>query len=333
MPFDKNSTTEDVLASIDLSGKTVLITGGSTGLGAETARALASKGASVTIVARSAEKLAKTAESIKADTGQDVETASLELDKPETIRAFAKSWLASHDKLDILINNAGIMATPLARTKEGWESQFATNHLGHFLLTNLLAAPLKAAGAARVINLSSGGHWFSPVDLEDPNFERRDYDPLGSYGQSKTANIWLSIEVGRRWAEDGVTSFAVHPGGIATELGRNLDPSVAPMLEQMMATPGLLKSIPQGAATSCWAATSPELNGKTGLYLEDCHISEPGTDPMTGGRAPHAYAAESAVRLWDLSNGLLGTGFWPRLHQWQLAVLGSDGLHSQIGGA
>lgn len=311
MSFDKNSTTTDVLAGINLTGKVVIVTGGSTGLGAETARALAKQGASVTLVARSAEKLATVAAEIAEETGKVPETAALELDKPDTIRRFAESWLATHDRLDILVNNAGIMATPLARTAEGWESQFATNHLGHFLLTNLLAAPLKAAGAARVVNLSSQGHMYAPVDLDDPNFDSRDYDALKAYGQSKTANIWFTLEIARRWADHGVTSFAVHPGGIQTELGRNLEPDVARMFEQMIKDfPDIWKTIPQGAATSCWAATSPDLEGKTGLYLEDCHIAEAMPEnPMDGGYATHALDAERAAKLWDLSNRLLETDF------------------------
>ena len=312
MTFDRSSTTGDVLSGIDLTGKTVIITGASAGLGAETARALAARGAEVTLVARSTEKLAHVAEEIHSATRRKPEIASLELDKPSTVRSFAETWLASQDTLDLLINNAGIMATPFTRTVEGWESQFATNHLGHFLLTNLLAPALKASGSARVINLSSAGHWFSPVDLDDPNYERRAYEPLAAYGQSKTANIWFSLELGRRWAEHGVSSFAVHPGGIQTELDRNLDPSVAEMFENWKEDAGdLLKTIPQGAATSCWAATSASLKGTTGLYLEDCQISKPAEsrDPMHGGHAPHAYDAQGAAGLWDLSNQLLGTSF------------------------
>lgn len=311
MVFDRTSTTTDVLEGIDLTGKTVLVTGGSTGLGAETGRALAACGADVTLVARSEEKLSNSAKTIEVETGRIPEVAALELDKPATIRQFAADWLTRHDKLDILINNAGIMATPLARTAEGWESQFATNHLGHFLLTNLLAGPIKAAGSARVINLSSAGHWYSPVDLEDPNYQNRDYDALQAYGQSKTANIWFTLEIARRWAEQGVTSFAVHPGGIQTELGRNLAPGLAERFEQMVKDlPDLWKTIPQGAATSCWAATTSDLNGKTGLYLEDCHISEPGGEDIAkGGHVAHAYDAENARKLWDLSNELLKTNF------------------------
>ena len=311
MKYDRNSTTTDVLNGIDLSGKTALVTGASTGLGAETARALAACGADVTLVARSVNKLSKVAESIQLETGRLPETATLELDKPATIRTFAADWLSRHGKLDILINNAGIMAPPLTRTAEGWESQFATNHLGHFLLTNLLSDVIKAAGKARIVNLSSAGHWYSTVDLDDPNFLNRDYEALQAYGQSKTANIWFAVELARRWADRGVTSFAVHPGGIQTELGRNLEPEVAKRFEQLIEDyPDLWKTVPQGAATSCWAATSPDLNGKTGLYLEDCHISEPGgEDMLNGGYVPHAYDADGAKQLWTLSNDLLGTEF------------------------
>ncbi|MEM9818117.1 MAG: SDR family NAD(P)-dependent oxidoreductase [Cyanobacteria bacterium P01_D01_bin.6] len=311
MKFDRNSTTTDVLSGIDLSGKTALVTGASTGLGAETARAIAACGANVTLVARSADKLSKVAETIKSETGRSPETATLELDKPTTIRRFRTDWLGRHEKLDILINNAGIMATPLTRTAEGWESQFATNHLGHFLLTNLLADAIKASEKARIVNLSSAGHGYSSVDLDDPNYQNRDYDPLQAYGQSKTANIWFTLELARRWSDHGVTSFAVHPGGIQTELGRNLEPELTERFEQLIKErPDIWKTVPQGGATSCWAATSPDLNGKTGLYLEDCHIAEPGGgDVLNGGYAPYAYDADGAQKLWALSNDLLGTEF------------------------
>lgn len=311
MVFDGNSTTNDVLSGMDLSTRTVLVTGGSTGLGAETARALASCGAQVTIVARSAVKLAKVAEAIEAETGNSVETTALELDKPDTIRAFAEGWLAKHEKLDILINNAGIGSPPLTRTVQGWEIQFATNHLGHFLLTNLLADAIKAGQNSRVINLSSGGHIYAPVDLEDPNYEKRGYNALEAYGQSKTANIWFTTELGRRWAEWGVTSFAVHPGIIETELTRDMAPEAIEAMEMMRTHYAqMFKSIPQGAATSCWAATSPDLDGKSGFYLEDCHIASAATDNiLDGGYAPHAYDAEGARALWALSNSLLETDF------------------------
>lgn len=289
----------------------MLVTGASTGLGAETARALAARGAAVTLVARSTDKLSSVAETIESETGRTPETAALELDKPATIRSFVEGWLGQHDRLDILVNNAGIMAPPLTRTSEGWESQFAINHLGHFLLTNLLADAIKAADSARVINLSSGGHRRSAVDLQDPNYEGRDYDPLKAYGQSKTANIWFTTELARRWSDQGVLSFAVHPGRIQTELGRNYAPEIVQSIEtwtkENMDT---LKTIPQGAATSCWAATSPALNGKNGLFLEDCHVASPATaDIMAGGYASYAYDADGARGLWELSNRLLGTDF------------------------
>ena len=311
MKFDRNSTTTDVLNGIDLSGKTALVTGASTGLGAETARALAACGADVTLVARSEAKLSNVANEIQSETGRLPETAALELDKPATIRSFAANWLSRHETLDILINNAGIMATPLTRTTEGWESQFATNHLGHFLLANLLSDAIKAAGQARIVNLSSAGHWYSTMDLDDPNYLNRDYDALQAYGQSKTANIWFTLELARRWGDRGVTSFAVHPGGIQTELGRNLEPKMVKRFEQLVKDyPDIWKTVPQGAATSCWAATSPDLNGRTGLYLEDCHISPPGNgDVLDGGYAPHAYDTDGAKQLWELSNNLLGTAF------------------------
>lgn len=311
MSFDKESTTDQVLAGIDLTGKTIVVTGGSTGLGAETARALAARGAGITIVARSTKKMAAVAASIKEQTGQDIEIASLELDKPSTVRAFAERWLTKHDRLDILINNAGIGSPPLTRTAEGWEFQFAANHLGHFLLTNLLAAPLQAAGRARVVNLSSGAHAFAPVNFDDPNYQSRPYSALESYGQSKTANIWFTTELARRWADKNVSSFAVHPGVIKTELTRDMAEEAWEMMKVVETQHAeLFKSIPQGAATSCWAATSPDLEDKTGLYLEDCHVAEPaGENPLTGGHAPHAYDAEGAQKLWDLSNEMLGTDF------------------------
>lgn len=312
MAFGFNSTTDDVLSGCDLSSKIVMVTGASSGLGEETARAMAVHGADVTIVARSTDKLKAAAERIRSVALGNVEIGALELDKPESIRAFTLDWLSRHNKLDILINNAGIMGTPFLRTPEGWELQFATNHLGHFLLTGLLLPALKAAAPARVVNLSSAGHWFSPVVFDDIHFEHRDYDKMLAYGQSKTANIWFATELNRRLSPDGVTSFAVHPGGIKTDLSRHLSEEDMQNLLALIEEAGvLLKTIPQGAATSCWAAVSPELNGKGGLYLEDCHIAEvgKGSDMMSGGYASHAYDADGARRLWTLSNELLGTSF------------------------
>ena len=310
MAFGFNSITDEVLSGCDLRGKTVMVTGASAGIGEETARAMAASGADVTLVARNLNKLEAVAARIRSVARGSIEIGTIELDKPDSIRTFTLDWLNRHRQLDILINNAGIMGTPLTRTPEGWELQFATNHLGHFLLTGLLIPVLKAAAPARVVNLSSGGHWFSPVVFDDIHFERRDYDKMLAYGQSKTANIWFATELNRRFSPEGVTGFAVHPGAIKTDLGRYSSEEEIQRLLALVEDAGVsMKTIPQGAATSCWAAVSPELNGKGGLYLEDCHIAEAGSDMMNGGYASHAYDTDGAKRLWMLSNELLGTRF------------------------
>ena len=311
MAFGFNSTTDDVLAGVDLTGKTILVTGASGGLGEETARALAARGASVTIAARSQDKLDAAAARIGKGTGNTVETGLLALDRPESVRTFAEAWMAGHDQLNILINNAGVMACPLSRTKEGWEMQFATNHLGHFLLTNLLLPALKKGAPGRVVNLSSAAHLYATVDLEDPNFVSRDYNPQVAYGQSKTANIWFTRELDKRLAGDGIRAFAVQPGGIHTDLGRHMSQEQLNATLQYMEDQGVaLKTIPQGAATTCWGATSSDLKGKGGGYLEDCGVAGPSPGPEEPlGYAPHAVDARGAANLWVLSNKLLGTEF------------------------
>ncbi len=311
MSFDHNTTTDEVLSGIDLSGVRVIVTGASGGLGEETARALASRGAAVTIAARDAGKMKAAAANIQQDTGSElVDTGQLELDKPASVQAFADAWLGKYDQLNLLINNAGVMACPLTRTVEGWELQFATNHLGHFLLTSLLVPALKAGAPARIVNLSSAGHRRSAVDLDDPNYEKRDYDPFEAYGQSKTANIWFSMELNRRLKSFGITANAVHPGGIITDLGRHLSDEIRQTMTKQLKSSGIqLKSIPAGAATSVWAATTHDLDNRGGIYLEDCHIAEPATDDAAGGYAPHAYDEAGAARLWDLSEELLGRKF------------------------
>ncbi|WP_299662379.1 SDR family NAD(P)-dependent oxidoreductase [uncultured Psychromonas sp.] len=310
MTFNFNTTADQVLADIDLTGKTVIVTGGSSGLGAETARALAKAGADVTITGRSSEKLAVVAANILAETGKAVTQALLELSSPESVRTFTEKWLTSHQTLDLLINNAGVMALPLSRTPEGWEMQFATNHLGPFLLTHLLMPALKLAGHSRVVNLSSVGHWISSVDLDDLQFDTRPYDPFVAYGQSKTAAIWFSMELTRHFAHEGIESFAVHPGGIGeTDLGRHFgQEEINQMTEQLFdaENPIAMKSIPQGAATTCWAASSSTLDSKGGAYLEDCQIATPGQSFATGGYAPYAYDVDGAERLWLKSRTLLG---------------------------
>lgn len=313
MSFGAQTTTDEVLLGVDLSGMRVIVTGASSGLGQETARALASRGAAVTLAARNVAKAEAVAQEIADSTGNmKVDVAEVELSVPASVRAFARSWLAGHDRLDLLINNAGVMACPLMRTAEGWEMQFATNHLGHFLLTCLLAPALKASGAARVVNLSSAGHRFSDVDFDDIHFQRRPYDKWVAYGQSKTANVLFSVELNRRLAPAGVTANAVHPGGIMTELGRHLTPEdIAALQARVGTSPGgfQFKSIPAGAATSVWAATSADLEGRGGLYLEDCHIARPATEGASDGVNAYALDPERAKRLWAVSEETLGEAF------------------------
>jgi NAD(P)-dependent dehydrogenase (short-subunit alcohol dehydrogenase family) len=313
--FDSQSTTDQVLDGIDLGGKLAIVTGASGGLGAETARALAAHGARVTLTARDTAKAEQVAAAIRAaHPGAQLEVRALSLDRPESVRAFAKGWLGDHRALHGLLNNAGVMACPLARTAEGFEMQFASNHLGHFLLTALLVPALRAGAPARVVNTSSGGHRMSPVVFEDVHFERRPYDKWAAYGQAKSANVLHAVELDRRLAAHGVRAFAVHPGMIVTELGRHLTPDDIAQLQARAkdrSSPGLAswKTPQQGAATQCWAATAPELDGRGGLYLEDCQVS--GTAPPPGSLGAEAWALdpEAAARLWSLSEETLGERF------------------------
>jgi NAD(P)-dependent dehydrogenase (short-subunit alcohol dehydrogenase family) len=311
--FGFESTTDEVLDGISLEGKRAVITGTSGGLGAESARALAARGAAITLAARDLEKLESVAESIRESTGNpNVDIGELDLTSPDSVRSFAGNWLASHDSLNLLINNAGIMACPLERTPEGWELQFATNHLGHFLLTALLAPALVAGAPARVVNLSSAGHRFGGVDFDDIHYERREYDKWPAYGQSKSANVLFTVELDRRLKAKGVRSFAVHPGVIMTELARHLTPDdIKDLMDRAQSDDGMAwKPVECGAATSCWAATAPELDGRGGIYLEDCGIAEP-VDLETGasGFLPHAVDPEAAKQLWAVSEELLGVRF------------------------
>ncbi len=310
--FGHDTTTDEVLEGIDLSGKLALVTGGSSGLGAETARVLASKGARVVMTARNMAKGEEVAQGIRTSTGNDaVEVMELELGSFASIRAFAGKFLAKHDALDILINNAGVMACPFARTEDGFEMQFGANHLGHFLLTGLLTPALVKAAPSRIVNLSSSGHQMSPVVFEDVNFEQRDYHKWASYGQSKTANILHAVELERRLGERGVHAYAVHPGAIQTELSRHMDEADWEMM-QSRANSGAItvKTIPVGAATSVYAATAPELDGKGGLYLDDCHIAPINDDAATpGGVRSYALDPEAAKRLWAVSEEMVGQSF------------------------
>jgi NAD(P)-dependent dehydrogenase (short-subunit alcohol dehydrogenase family) len=311
--FGHDSTTSQVSEGIDLSERVAIVTGASTGLGAETARTLAEKGASVTLAVRNTAKGEEVAESIRSSTGNpNVDVGEIELSVPDSVRAFAKRYLAEHPALNLLINNAGIMACPLQRTAEGWEMQFATNHIGHFLLTCLLTPALRAGAPARVVNLSSGGHRFATVGLDDLHFERREYDKWAAYGQAKTANIWFSSELTRRLAGAGVTANAVHPGGIMTELGRHLEQAdIEELMSRAPAGGFQWKTVESGAATSVWAATAPELEGRGGLYLEDCQISVPrtGEEGESTGYESWAFDEQGAARLWEASEQLVGEKF------------------------
>jgi NAD(P)-dependent dehydrogenase (short-subunit alcohol dehydrogenase family) len=313
--FDRSATSDQVLEGIDLAGRVALVTGASSGLGAETARALAAHGARVVMTGRDVAKTERVAEAIRGSTGnRALEVMELHLERPASVRAFAKAFLARHRALHHLIGNAGVMACPLQRTAEGWEMQFATNHLGHFLLACLLAPALRAAAPARVVSVSSAGHSFSPVVFEDIHFERRPYDKWAAYGQSKTANVLFAVELDRRLASAGVRAFALHPGGIVTELGRHLDASDVAAIraraaERSQGGKAYWKTPEQGAATQLFAATAPELDGRGGLYLEDAQVS--GVEPCPLGMGCSAYALdpEAARRLWSVSEASLGETF------------------------
>lgn len=301
------TTTDEVLERVDLHGKVAIVTGASTGLGLETARALASVGAQVVLAGRDGSRLATAADAIRARVpGVQLEEGALDLASLASVRMFAEWFANDHDRLHLLINNAGVMYTPFERTAEGFEMQFGTNHVGHFLLTNLLVPRLLADPPSRVVNLSSGGHVGSDIVWDDINFERREYDKFAAYGQSKTANILFSVELDRRLGGRGVHAYAVHPGMIATELGRHMTKDdFAALKDRAKQSPsgGLpaYKTVEQGAATSVWAATAPELDGRGGTYLADAEV--------TDQHAPWARDPESARRLWTVSEQMVGQTF------------------------
>ncbi len=310
--FGFHSTAADVIEGIDLSSKRAIVTGGSSGIGVETARALAGAGAAVTLAVRDTDAGARTAAEITAATGNAaVDVGMLDLSNQGSVAAFVANWSGP---LDILVNNAGVMALrDLQRTPSGWELQFATNHLGHFALAVGLHDALAAVGNARLVSLSSRGHLRSPVVFDDINFRSRPYDPWLAYGQSKTANVLLAIEASRRWAADGITANAVHPGAIVdTNLARHMDPEQVAALRAGRAGTSPIdgaqmsfKTIPEGAATSVLVASSPQLEGVGGRYFEDCNEAEPlapdAPTSSTTGVAPYALDPDSAARLWELS--------------------------------
>jgi len=300
-PFGAESTAAEVVDGIDLTGRRAIVTGGASGIGVETARALAGAGAEVTLAVRNVEAGERTAADIAETTGNKrLLVARLDLADQASVAAFAAQW---DGPLHILVNNAGIMASPLMRTPEGWEMQFATNHLGHFALATRLHGALAAAGRARVVSVSSSAHLRSPVVFEDIGFLERPYEPWAAYGQSKTANVLFAVEATRRWAGDGITANALMPGGIRTGLQRYVTEEELGRLRSESggsAAPSW-KTPEQGAATSVLVATSPLLDGIGGRYFEDCNeaaLNEPGS---RRGVAAYALDADNAALLWQVS--------------------------------
>ncbi|MGN9906483.1 SDR family NAD(P)-dependent oxidoreductase [Phytohabitans sp. LJ34] len=304
-PFGAESTAAEVVAGIDLSGRRAIVTGGASGIGVETARALAGAGAEVTLAVRNLEAGERTAEDITATTGnKHVYVAPLELADRASVAALVTAW---EGPLHILVDNAGVMASPLTRTVEGWELQFATNHLGHFGLATGLRRALAEAGGARVVSVSSSAHQRSPVVFDDINFERREYEPWSAYGQSKTANILFAVEASKRWAGDGITVNALHPGSIRTALQRHVSEEELDRLRAQAGNdPAVAWKTPErGAATSVLVATSPLLDGVGGRYFEDCNEAVAHQPGSRRGVAAYALDPEAAARLWEVSEELL----------------------------
>ncbi len=317
-PFGATSTTDDVLEGVDLSGKRVLVTGVSAGLGAETARALAAHGAQVVGAARDLGKAERATAAVReqAANGGGLELVELDLASLSSVRACADALLAAGKPFDVVIANAGVMATPFGKTADGFETQFGTNHLGHFVLVNRIAGLIKSGG--RLVNLSSAGHRFSDVDLEDPNFDHTPYGEFVAYGRSKTANILFAVEFDRRHKPQGVRATAVHPGGIQTELGRYMTDEVREALianinaaNQAANAPAFeWKTIPQGAATSVWAGFVAPADGVGGRYCEDCHVAEITEQPdARSGVRPYAVDPDRAKALWAKSEEMVGERF------------------------
>ena len=308
-PFDATSTAAEVVAGLDLSGRRALVTGGAAGIGLETARALAGAGAAVTLAVRDTDAGRRAARDIAGSTGNDaVQVRELDLADLGSVRALVAGW---DEPLHVLVNNAGIMASPEAYTAQGWELQLATNHLGHFALALGLHDALAAADDARVVAVSSSGHGNAPVDFDDLFFDRRPYDAGIAYGQSKTANVLFAVEAHRRWAGDGITTNALMPGGVWTGLQQHWDPATLEATKaQVPATDASgmgVKTPEQGAATSVLLATWPGLRGVGGRYFEDCHEAEVVDQVRDGlhGVCGYALDPEAAERLWAVSTSLV----------------------------
>jgi NAD(P)-dependent dehydrogenase (short-subunit alcohol dehydrogenase family) len=304
-PFGAQTTAAEVIKGVDLTGRRAIVTGGASGIGRETARALASAGAEVTLAVRDLEAGGRAAEDIIATTGnKQVFVARLDLADQASVAEFVASW---EGPLHILVNNAGVMATPEQRTPQGWELQFATNHLGHFALATGLHDALAAAGGARVVSVSSVGHVNGEVVFDDIQFERRPYDQWLAYGQSKTANVLFAVEADKRWASEGIRVNALNPGRIPdTNLSRHIgDVQAAPASFEPDSAAVSWKNIEQGAATSVLLAASPLLDGVGGRYFEDCNEAAPHQPGIRRGVAAYAVDPENAARLWQFSLDLL----------------------------
>ena len=321
--FGATSTTDEVLSGVNLQGKRILVTGVSAGIGVETARSLAVHGAHVVGAARDLTKAEAATAQVRTDAakrGGSFELVELDLANLKSVRACADALVAKAEPFDVVIANAGVMATPFGHTEHGFETQFGTNHLGHFVLVNRIAA-LMGAGS-RLINLSSSGHRYSNVDLDDPNFERTPYEPFIAYGRSKTANILFAVAFDERHRERGVRAAAVHPGGIRTELGRYVDPtrvqSIIEQMNQQLAAEGKApfqwKTIPQGAATSVWAGVVAPADEVGGQYCENCHVGHVVADDViisaiSEGVRRYALDSPTAAALWKKSEEMVGESF------------------------
>ena len=311
--FNAKSTSKEVIKGIDLTGKIAIVTGGNTGIGLETTKTLAAAGATVIVPARDTEKAKRNFTGIA-----NIELETMDLMNPNSIDAFAEKFLASGRPLHLLINNAGIMWVPLRKDSRGIESQLVVNYFAHFQLTAKLWTALKKANGARIVNVSSQGHQFAPFNFDDPNFEHREYETLQGYGQSKTAVNLFSVELDNRAKKFGVRAYSLHPGSIAgTELAREAPLELfiqmgfcddkGNILPQVAAS---LKTIPQGAATTVWCATSPLLNNVGGVYCEDAEVAELASDTsMSIGVKRYSLDEANAKRLWILSEEMTGITF------------------------
>jgi NAD(P)-dependent dehydrogenase (short-subunit alcohol dehydrogenase family) len=316
--FGATSTTDDVLEGVNLRGKRVLVTGVSAGLGVETARALVAHGADVVGAARDLTKAKAATVGVQAavKNGGGLELVELDLASLDSVRVCADALVDNGKPFDLVIANAGVMACPFGKTADGFETQFGTNHLGHFVLVNRIASLMKPG--SRLVNLSSAGHRYSDVDLDDPNFERTPYDPWAAYGRSKTANILFAVEFDRRHKGNGIRATAVHPGGIQTELSRHIgEDGLTQLIERVKAATRAagepdfkFKTIPQGAATSVWAGAVAAADDVGGRYCEDCHVAE--IEPDAAKRAgvkPYALDPETAKALWAKSEEMVNERF------------------------